>query len=67
MKMTYPGVIGERFGVGEDNGTVVILEQIAVKRGCLKKGNEPDYDKAARILLDEFRAGKLGKITLEMP
>ena len=44
----------------------VILDKIAFKRGCLRKGNEPDFEKAARIILDEFRSGKLGKITLEI-
>ena len=36
-------------------------------RGCLKKGNELDYEKAARLLMDDFRSGKLGRITLEKP
>ncbi len=67
LKMSYPSVLGERFGIEEDNKAAVILELIARKRGCLKKGSEIDYDKASRILLDEFRSGKLGKITLEMP
>ncbi len=43
------------------------LFEIAGKRGCLKKGGEPDTQKAAAILLEEFRSGKLGRITLEMP
>ena len=34
-------------------------------RGWLLKGNEPDYDRASRIVLDEFRSGRLGRITLE--
>lgn len=67
LKFTYPGVITARYDISEDEGSVAILEGIANKRGCLKKGSEPDHDKAARIVLDEFRAGKLGKITLEMP
>ncbi len=67
LKLMYPGVIAERFESDEDNETVVILEMIARKRGCLKKGNEPDYDKAARIILDEFRSGRLGRLTIEEP
>ena len=43
------------------------LFEIAGKRGCLKKGGDPDTQKAAAILLEEFRSGKLGCITLEMP
>ncbi len=44
-----------------------ILFAIGKKRGCLIAGGEVDYDRAARILLDEFRANKLGKIALESP
>ena len=44
-----------------------ILEQIAENRKCISKGNELDYSKAAALLIDEFRGGKLGKITLERP
>ncbi len=67
LKLMYPGVIESRFETDENNETVVILELIARKRGCLKKGNEPDYEKAARVILDEFRSGRLGRITLEQP
>ena len=42
-----------------------ILKQIAVARLCLLKGNEPDLDKAAAILFDDFRSGRLGRMTLE--
>ncbi|WP_432628615.1 ribosome biogenesis GTPase YlqF [Brotaphodocola sp.] len=44
-----------------------ILAQIARTRGCLKKGGEPDYSKAAAILIEDFRSGRLGRITLELP
>ena len=44
-----------------------ILAQIARARGCLKKGGEPDYSKAAAILIEDFRSGRLGRITLELP
>ena len=42
-----------------------IYEKIALKRGFLKKGNEIDYKRTADITIDEFRAGKLGRMTLE--
>ncbi len=44
-----------------------ILEEVAKLRGCLIKGGELDYGKASRLLMDDFRSGKLGRITLEMP
>ena len=45
----------------------IILEKIAIARGFKQKGGEPDIDRASKILLDEYRGGKLGKITLELP
>ncbi|WP_313529512.1 ribosome biogenesis GTPase YlqF [Anaerotignum sp.] len=45
----------------------VVLRQIAEARGFKLKGGEPDLERAAKILLDEFRGGKLGRITLELP
>lgn len=67
LKETYPGTISERYGVEEDTKELDILENIGVKRGCLKKGSVIDIDKAADIIIDEFRAGKLGRISLERP
>ncbi len=66
LKKICPGTLFARYEVDEEENTAVILEKIAFKRGCLRKGNEPDFEKAARIILDEFRSGKLGKITLEI-
>lgn len=43
------------------------LEKIARKRGCLLPGNNIDYSRISAILLDEFRGGKIGKISLEKP
>ncbi len=61
----YPGVLSERYDVKEDGEPIKILEEIAENRKCISKGNELDYSKAAALLIDEFRSGKLGKITLE--
>ena len=44
-----------------------LLEQIGKKRGMLISGGEIDVDRAAIMLLDEFRSGKIGRITLERP
>ena len=67
LKKSYAGVLFNRYDVDESKETPVILNDIAIKRGCLKKGNETDYSKAANILLDDFRSGKLGRITIEDP
>ncbi|MDO9448955.1 MAG: ribosome biogenesis GTPase YlqF, partial [Rugosibacter sp.] len=48
---------------------VGVLEAVAKKRGCVqqRRGKELDLEKAAMIFLTDFRAGKLGRITLETP
>ncbi len=63
----YPGLLQERFEVDESRTASDILHGIAVNRGCLLKGQELDYEKAASILLDDFRSGKLGAISIERP
>lgn len=67
LREEYPGVLKERYGMEEEGAPAEMLEKIALNRGCIKKGNEVDYAKAAALVLDEFRTGKLGKISLEKP
>ncbi len=67
VKANYPGYINARYGVSEDGTEAELLGAVAEARKCIKKGNELDYDKAAALILDEFRSGTLGKITLEFP
>ena len=60
----------ERFKLTQDDldlQSYELLGLIAKKRGMIVKGGEPDTERAAVMLLDEFRAAKLGKITLELP
>lgn len=63
---SYPGILSERYGIeeAEDPGAE-ILEAIGRARGCLLKGGQVDYGRASAILIDDFRNGKLGRITLE--
>lgn len=63
----YPGILAARYELEEGKEPVEILEQIARNRNCVQKGNELDYSKAASLVIDEFRSGRLGKITLEFP
>lgn len=44
-----------------------LIAAIAIKRGCLLAGGEPDYAKASGIIMNEYRAGLLGRISLEEP
>lgn len=61
----YPGALEKRYNIPEEGLPVEILGEIARVRGCLKKGEELDYTKATGILFEEFRSGKIGRITLE--
>ena len=64
-----PQTLCEKYKLSSVEGLMghEILFDIGKKRGCLISGGDVDYDRAARILLDEFRACKLGKIVLETP
>lgn len=63
-----PDSIKERYNIDIEGLTgVEIMDAIGIKRGCLIKGGEVDYEKVSRIILDEFRRGMLGKISLELP
>jgi len=64
----YPQAVFERYGVAvADKETAVIFEEIAKKRGFLMRGGEIDTERCAKAILDDFRKGKLGKITLNLP
>lgn len=67
LQTKYPGLLAQRYGVTEGQTPAKILQEVAENRKCVKKGNELDYGKAAALVIDEFRSGKLGKITLEFP
>lgn len=63
----YPGKIGDFYGVEETGADTEVLERIGEIRKCLKKGNEVDFEKAAALLLDDFRNARIGNISLEFP
>ena len=65
LKKEYPGVLNARYGIEEKDDMVGMLREIAANRKFLMKGNELNLDKAAMTLFDEFRSGKIGRITLE--
>ena len=69
LESTYPAALGERYGLGPDSGPdgFAMLEQAGRRRGFLVSGGQVNTERMARVLLDEFRAGKLGRITLERP
>ena len=63
----YPERITERYGIELDEQGYIMLERICQKRGFIIKKDDYDYERGAKIVLDEFRGGKLGKISLEEP
>lgn len=67
MVRRYPGVLEEKYQVRETADAYGCLSDIARNRHCLVRGSELDTEKAAAILLDDFRGGRLGRITLEIP
>lgn len=67
LRSHAPGTLEERYGIETQGEPYELLQEIAKKRGCLLKGQELNMEKAAGILLEEFRNGRLGKITLEFP
>lgn len=64
---SYAGVLHSKYGIEEVGDPYACLTEIAKNRHCLIKGNELDTLKAANLLLDDFRNGRLGNITLEFP
>lgn len=67
IRTNYPGLLNTRYGIEEEDTPVSLLEAVADKRKCLIRGQEIDYAKAAGIVMEEFRNGKIGRITLEFP
>lgn len=67
IRTNYPGLLNTRYGIEEEGTPVSLLEAVADKRKCLIRGQEIDYVKVAGIVMEEFRNGKIGRITLEFP
>lgn len=68
LTIQHPNLIEKRYNVKVENSeTIEIMDQIAINRGCIFKRNEIDYDRVSNLILDEFRKGVLGRITLEYP
>lgn len=65
LKRAYPHALESRYGFLQKEDELENLQEIARIRGCRKKGQELDLTKAAAMLMDDFRGGRLGRITLE--
>ena len=67
LAANYPGVLENKYTITTAPDPYVMLGRIAESRHCLVRGNELDTEKAAMLLMDDFREGKLGRLTLEYP
>lgn len=67
LRKRYPESVAGRYGIAWTDTSAGMLEEIARCRGCLLKGEGLDTAKAANMLVEDFRGGRLGRITLECP
>ncbi len=69
LSENYPSSLTERYKIeySDDDTELVLLEKVGKKRGMMISGGEINTERAAITVLDEFRSGKLGHITLELP
>lgn len=66
----YRVELAERYGMEDmdDMATpLMVLTHVCENRKCYKKGQEADYEKASSIVMEDFRSGRIGRITLELP
>lgn len=67
MQQHYPGIMAGKYNIEETGDVYEVLNRIAESRHCIVRGNELDVEKAAALLMDDFRSGRLGELTLEYP
>ena len=67
LRELYPDAVCARYGVEWKETPAETLKEIARSRGCILKGENLDLKKAADLFVDDFRGGRLGRITLERP
>ena len=67
LAQSYPQYLTERFGIEDFSENLKMYEQVCKRRGFILRGGEFDYERGAKALIDDFRKGRVGKITLEKP
>jgi ribosome biogenesis GTPase A len=67
LQKYYPEAVSKHYEIEDSSDNTILLERVAKRRGCLKSGGEYDLDKSAKYVIDDFRGGRLGKISLEHP
>lgn len=65
MKESYPKNLEERYKIDSNKTALEIYEEIGIKRGAIIRKGEIDYTRCANLIFNDFRSGKLGRITIE--
>lgn len=67
LQKEYPKFLMERYQIDINEDAYKTLEEICINRRCFQKGEQPNLMRAAGIVIEDFRSGKMGRITLERP
>ena len=67
VSAAYPENLAARYGVAVSDAPLETYESICLARGLLLKGGQPDFLRGAVMLIDEYRSGKIGRMTLDLP
>ena len=71
LKDKYPDSLKERYGIGEGAQTgeqitpLEMLDKVCARRGFVLRGNDYDYERGEKAVIDDFRKGRLGKVCLD--
>ena len=67
IKDNYCNTLALRYNIEESDDSMTDIQNIAVSKGLLLKGGEPDIDRTAKLVIDDLRAGRIGRFSLERP
>lgn len=65
LKEKYPESLKERYGIEGELTPLEMLNKVCVRRGFVLRGNDYDYERGEKAVIDDFRKGRLGKVTLD--
>lgn len=61
----YPAALKERYGIDGGLSPLEMLDKVCARRGFILRGNDYDYERGEKAVIDDFRKGRMGKITLD--
>ncbi len=67
LQKEYPQLLEKRYQISGDEDAYKMLQEICVVRKCFLKGEQPDIQRASGMVIEDFRSGRIGRITLEYP